>query len=58
MKKESDKKACICEYISLGAASLHAAFYGIDVPLPKRKNPKCPVHGGIKVDAVIQNSEN
>lgn len=36
---------CICEYISPGAAALHAVFHGIDGPLPKIANPDCPVHG-------------
>ena len=36
---------CICEYISPGAAALHAVFHGINVPLPKVPNPDCPVHG-------------
>ena len=36
---------CICEYISPGAAALHAVFHGIDGPLPKISNPDCPVHG-------------
>jgi len=36
---------CICEYISPGAAALHAVFHGVDCPLPKIPNPDCPIHG-------------
>ena len=36
---------CLCEYISPGAAALHAVFHGIDRPLPKVRNPLCPIHG-------------
>lgn len=43
--KEADKVACTCEYISPGAAALHAVFNGIDGPLPKVKSATCPLHG-------------
>ena len=36
---------CICDYISPGAAALHAVFHGVDGPLPKVPNADCPVHG-------------
>lgn len=39
------RRACTCEYLSVGAAALHASFHGIDVPLPKIRDAKCPVHG-------------
>src|ERR1022692_422127 len=35
---------CTCDYISPGAAALHAVFHGVDGPLPKLRNPECPVH--------------
>lgn len=38
------KANCLCEYISLGAATLDAAFNGIGGPLPKILHPDCPIH--------------
>lgn len=35
---------CTCDYISPGAAALHAIFHGVDGPLPKVPNMECSVH--------------
>lgn len=47
-KYESEQTSpdqCTCEYISPGAAALHAVFHGVRGPLPKVPKSSCPLHG-------------